>query len=163
MTEPCIVGWRLDLARNHLFWGRGRYLTTKTELFALIAKLQSGVMPIEVCIDVDEPAWERYYKRWLYTEGVSLDRLQGQLEIRIVRVPIEGTLKLQSQPRAIQSYLEAWYAQVDVLTQEVYDAREDLLPPATNPDSFIEHHQQSQSDGIVGIWSDSQVEGGRSG
>lgn len=45
MTEPRIVGWRLDLARNHLYWGRGRYLSAKAELFALIAKVQSGVMP----------------------------------------------------------------------------------------------------------------------
>lgn len=104
-----------------------------------------------------------YYKRWLDIEGVSLDRLKGKFEIRIVRVPIERTSEFQSQSRAIQDYLDAWFAHVDVLTQEVYDAREDLFPPVTNPDSFIEHHQQSQSDGIVGIWNGSKVEVGRSG
>jgi hypothetical protein len=154
MTEPRSVGWRLDLARNHLYWGRGRYLSAKAELFALIAKVQSGVMPIEVCIYVDQPTWERYYKRWLDAEGISLDRVKEQLEIRIVKVPFERTLELQSQSRVIQNYLEAWFAQVDELTQEVYSAREELYPPATLPDSFIQHHQQSQSDGLVGIWSE---------
>lgn len=158
MTQPRIVGWRLDLARNHLYWGRGRYLSAKAELFALIGKVQSGVMPIEVCLYVDEPTWSRYYKRWLDTEGVSLDRLKGKFEIRIVRIPTERALELQSQSHAIQDYLEAWFAQVDELTREVYGAREELYPPTTLPDSFIEHHQQSQSDGVVGIWSRDEVE-----
>lgn len=158
MIEHKVIGWRLDLVRNRLWWRGNDFLASKSELFALIAKACLVEQLLSVTIYTDRMTFDGYYLKWLEEEGVKPRFLRGVVDFCIVGVTRDCYRNYLDDwdihPEDLKhDYLKPWLYAVNDEIKKVYQANPALYPDM--PPDWLTVHQQRYYDGIVAVWAES--------